>query len=253
MSLERVQNTFEILGAEDPFWAVLSDRKRKGNKWDPEVFFSTGQREIESVLRFVKNLGLNLRYGRALDFGCGVGRLSQALAGNFEHVVGVDISRSMLDVARQYNRCGERCQYKLNVTSDLSQFQDDTFDFVYSNITLQHVPPDASVAYVGEFLRVSRPGGVVLFQLPSGLVERSDTWYGRWRSFRMRHLSPLRQRWKALRGIPVIEMHAVDRDTVEQVIEGAGGVIRKVAEDGAAGLGWKSYRYCASKRIRKAA
>ena len=36
----------------------------------------------------------------ALDFGCGIGRLSQALAEHFDQVYGVDISPKMIELAR---------------------------------------------------------------------------------------------------------------------------------------------------------
>jgi hypothetical protein len=40
-----------------------------------------------------------------------------------------------------------------------------SFDFIYSDIALQHIPPDQSRAYIAEFLRVLRPGGLAVFQL----------------------------------------------------------------------------------------
>src|SRR4051812_46865197 len=93
-----------------------------------------------------------MRFGRALDFGCGVGRLTQALARHFTHVTGIDISEQMLDLARQYNRHGERVEYALNTRPDLSQWPDHTFDFVYSIITLQHMEPVYARRYIAEFV-----------------------------------------------------------------------------------------------------
>ena len=48
--------------------------------------------------------GLPRARALALDFGCGAGRLSRALAAHFEHVVGVDVSASMIETARALNR-----------------------------------------------------------------------------------------------------------------------------------------------------
>jgi len=245
MGLSDVQTTWEKLGRRDPFWAVLTLRHCKHNRWQPEAFFETGRREVEAGLEQVRALGVDLRFGRALDFGCGVGRLSRALAERFDEVVGVDIAASMLDVARRHNRHGHRCRFVLNTRGDLRLFGDGTFDFVYSNITLQHVPPEHSTRYVAEFFRVLRPGGVALFQMPSGEAKGDRTLAGRWRRFRRRHVAPWRKRIRGLLGIPVIDNYPVARETVESVIAAAGAELLDAAPDASAGPGWESYRYCA--------
>src|SRR5689334_495304 len=83
----------------DPYWAILSDPTRKGGKWDLDEFYRSGVDEIGFVLRQLEARQLKVARGRALDFGCGAGRLSQALAGEFEHVDGVDISETMVRLA----------------------------------------------------------------------------------------------------------------------------------------------------------
>jgi SAM-dependent methyltransferase len=115
----------------------------------------------------VASTGASVRPGRALDFGCGPGRLTQAMAGHFERVDGVDIAPGMIECARALNQAGHRCTYHLNATGDLRLFADATFDFVYSNITLQHMEPRFSRCYIAEFTRVTRAGGVIVFQVPS--------------------------------------------------------------------------------------
>jgi SAM-dependent methyltransferase len=158
-------------------WAVLTGPLGANRAWDADAFFRTGAAEVESVLARVGRTGIVLRSGRALDFGCGPGRLTQALAARFERVDGVDIAGPMIDNARALNRAGDRCAYHLNAAGDLRIFPDDTFDFVYSNITLQHMEPRFSRAYIAEFARVTRPGGVIVFQIPSEplAVERPRT------------------------------------------------------------------------------
>src|SRR5258707_194558 len=79
---------------------------------------------------------------RALDFGWGAGRLSQAIARRMAEVDGVDIARSMVDLAGRHNRYGDRCRYRVNTAPDLRLFGDGAFDFVYSSIVLQHIPQE---------------------------------------------------------------------------------------------------------------
>jgi SAM-dependent methyltransferase len=151
----------------DPLWAVLSLPDKRHGRWDEAEFFETGEREIRDVLEHARSLGLNVRRGRALDFGCGVGRLAQALLPHFERVDGVDIAPSMLERAKRYNRDPERCFFHLNERPDLALFGDRSFTFVYTSLVLQHLPVELARGYIAEFLRLLAPGGLLVFHLPS--------------------------------------------------------------------------------------
>ena len=240
MALKHVRETYEALGADDPLYAVLSFRDTKGNRWDPEEFFARGRDEIRAGLEFISGLGLEPRRGRALDFGCGAGRLTQALAGEFEEAVGVDISSTMIEAANRFNTHGERCRYVVNTDDHLPMLDDDSFDFVYSNITLQHVPPEASTRYIAEFVRVLKPGGVALFQLPDGPYLAPGSLGERWYSFRR---GPLKRSWKKIRGKPPVEIHYVSRRRVVEIVEAAGGRVVDVREDETARRKRKSLFY----------
>lgn len=157
---------WERLAQLDPLWAILSDPAKKGRGWTLESFFETGQREISLLFYQLQQLGLEPARQRALDFGCGVGRLAQALGDLFEEVVGVDISPTMTRLARLANRHGDRVSYLENDAAHLHALT-SPFDFIYSNIVLQHIQPDLALTYLREFFRLTAPGGVVVFQLPS--------------------------------------------------------------------------------------
>lgn len=175
MSFDRLRHTWETLGSEDPLWAVLSDPSKYNNKWDAAQFFETGREEIDGLFADLRRRGIEPNTRRCLDFGCGVGRLSQALAKYFEAVDGVDIAQSMIDAARRYNQHGTRCRYHVNARDDLQLFETGTFDLVYSNIVLQHMETDLAQGYIAEFMRVLAPGGLAVFQVPSRPRELSRT------------------------------------------------------------------------------
>ena len=138
--LRGVRQTWENLAQTDPLWAICTDDNKRGGKWNPPEFFATGEAEISKVLAHVAAIGRKPRWeGRALDFGCGVGRLTQALCERFAGCVGVDISATMIRLAQQYNRHGERCVYMLNDAQDLGKYCDGEFAFIYSSIVLQHL------------------------------------------------------------------------------------------------------------------
>lgn len=158
---------WEDAAQRDPLWAILSDPTKRGRQWDLGEFFETGRREISLLLYQLRQLGHPPSAGRALDFGCGVGRLTQALAATFAEVVGVDVSPTMIRLARELNRYPAVARYVLNQSASLAQFPSGSFDFVYSDIVLQHLDPEHAKQYIAEFLRVLRRGGAAVFQLPS--------------------------------------------------------------------------------------
>jgi ubiquinone/menaquinone biosynthesis C-methylase UbiE len=166
MNLNEWQSNWDELGKDDPLWVVLTDPAKKGGRWEPRDFFATGEKEIdEDVLKYLDSRGITVNRGVALDFGCGVGRLSQGLARRFEKVHGIDISPSMLEHARKFNQHGDKVEYHLNASNRLEAFQDNSVDFIYSNIALQHIEPRHAKVYLRDFVRVLKPGGVALFQL----------------------------------------------------------------------------------------
>jgi SAM-dependent methyltransferase len=167
MRFPALRRHWERLGRRDPYWAVLTDPDKRGGGWDVAEFFRSGVDEIDSVLERARALGVVPPGRRALDFGCGAGRLTQAMAPHFTQCDGVDISEPMLQLARRHNRYPDRCAYHLNAAPDLALFEDRSFDFVYSTLVLQHMEPRYSTHYMRELVRVLAPLGLLVFQVPS--------------------------------------------------------------------------------------
>jgi SAM-dependent methyltransferase len=160
--MEQLRRDWTRLGEHDPLWAVYSTPDKRGGRWDEEEFLATGRAEVDAAIGWLGRLGLPTRYGRALDFGCGAGRLSQALARHADHVLGVDIAPPMLAAARRLDRTGGVCEFVLNEDPDLAAFADGSADLVYSALVLQHLPRPDIERYLAEFLRVLAPGGVAV-------------------------------------------------------------------------------------------
>jgi SAM-dependent methyltransferase len=167
-SLKQHRQSWEDLGRVDPMWGVLNDRLRRHRRWDPAEFFATGEQDIAALMKSAEELGLPRERKVVLDFGCGVGRLTQSLASRFEAYIGVDISESMLEEARTWNRDCTHCRFVLNTTADLRPFESASVDLIYTRYVLQHLPSTELVlSYVSEFVRILRPDGLLVFQLPS--------------------------------------------------------------------------------------
>jgi SAM-dependent methyltransferase len=237
LRLRRLRADWEHLGATDAHWAVLSDPAKRGGKWDVDEFYGSGRSEIDYVMSYVDQLRPGLRRGAALDFGCGPGRLTYALGAHFESVVGVDISAAMLALAEQHAG-PSNCEFVRNERADLSLFGDERFDFVYSRIVLQHIPTQLAREYVREYVRVLKPDGLALFQIPvpatgpAGRVRRELT-------YRLRS-----RRDEVAR----IRIYGAAREDVEADVRAAGGHLLNVAPDRSAGDGYTSWLYAVTKQ-----
>ncbi len=167
-----LESAWESLAQRDALHAILTDETKAGGRWDVAEFMGTGDAEIETVLRHLDGLGCTPEWnGTALDFGCGVGRLTQALGRQFAACVGVDISRSMIEKAQSLNQY-DHCRYVQNSEVRLP-FADASFSFIYSNIVLQHIPPRLAKEYLREFVRVLTPGGMLVFGVQDSFAATS--------------------------------------------------------------------------------
>ena len=257
MTLDHLRDSWDEWGRRDPMWVILSAPGKQDGQWSPEEFFATGRREVASLLQKLAELGIDVPRRRALDFGCGVGRVTQALCEHFDECTGVDIAQSMIDGAEQYNRFGERCRYVVNTADDLGLFPSDHFDLVYCKLVLQHMEPELGRAYVGELARVLSPDGVLVFQIPSEVIasgRRSSGVDGvGWRERVRAALSrPRRGATTSDHGAesdraPNVVMHGTPRAEVLRIVEESGARPITVEEDRLAGDAWRSYTYYVTK------
>jgi SAM-dependent methyltransferase len=236
---EQLRSTWDHLGAEDPLWAILTDPTKRGKRWDLGEFLATGQSEIDSLMHALQKRFPNTPRGTAIDFGCGVGRLSRALASYFNRVIGIDVAASMVREAQRLNADVPGCNFLLNEKPDLSLLPSASADLVYSSIVLQHMDPDYAVDYVREFVRLLSPEGVAVFQAPYAL-DWSLTGF----ILRLSPVSLLRI-YRRLRYSAQIAMNALPAERVRTAVCEAGGGIAFEMESPAAGPGWRSRTYFA--------
>lgn len=233
-----MQKHWDLLGRQDPLGAILARSRNKNVAWDVEKFFQSGVFEIDAMIQYAESFRPLPQKKLALDFGCGVGRLTEALAAHFDRVCGVDISPEMIQHARAFQRSGSRSQYLVNETGDLRQFAEGQFDFVYSSITLQHMPPNFAKRYIMEFLRVLHPDGLLLFQLPS----RRKGEFARVRALAHQLFDPVLHPIR-----PSVVMRGIPKQEVVHLLTAHGGEVLDVAPDESAGPAWESYRYLLKK------
>jgi SAM-dependent methyltransferase len=226
----RQARDWDDLATVDPLWAVLSADDKRNGGWDLQAFLSTGEAEVEHLLATAAELGRPARRERVLDFGCGVGRLTRALARRFDETVGIDVSERMLEQARQLNAD----------TAQLSFVNGDgppagRFDLVVANLVLQHLPSRALARdYIGRLIQAARPDGLVVFQLPTRLPLAQ-------------RLQPTRRIYAALRscvsaerlnaaGLHPVRLLALPEAEVRATVEGGGATVACAESAAAAGL-----------------
>jgi SAM-dependent methyltransferase len=142
----------------------------------------------------------------------------------------------MIDLARRYLPVPGRVQYLLNQRDDLANLEAAGFDLIFSSITLQHVQPELASNYMREFVRLLRPGGLLVFQLPTHRVLTLQGAIGR--------LLPASLRRSRAAGI---EMYGAPPECVVETLSSAGARVIDIRPDHSGGAAWPGLRYAATK------
>jgi 2-polyprenyl-3-methyl-5-hydroxy-6-metoxy-1,4-benzoquinol methylase len=127
-----------------------------------EDLLALGRADLERGLRFTQLVPD--RNQSVLDIGCGVGRMSQALAEHYGRVVGVDIAPVLLDEARRRNQ-NPHVSFELIDGPHLQPQSLSQPDVVFSYEVLYLLPPDLLFQYFRDVFALLKPEGVFLFQL----------------------------------------------------------------------------------------
>jgi SAM-dependent methyltransferase len=202
--------SWENYGRCDAYYGVLSVDKFRANNLSDAVladFMETGEAHIGEALSFVESNFGPLPRGRALDFGCGVGRLLLPLARRFSHATGLDISDSMLAEARRNADSAGMDNITLaHGPEDLAE--KDQYDFIHSVIVLQHIPAARGEDLIAALLGRLSAGGVAMLHVNLRLKRTRFRAVGTWLR---RHLNLLnipanminRRRWNE----PMMQMN----------------------------------------------
>ncbi len=187
---------WDELGEREPYFAVLTDERFLRDRVDLDEFYATGEADVDRLLG-------DLQPRSALDFGCGVGRLTRALARRVPDVVGVDAAASMLRIA------------EANVPSATftREVPGRRFDFVCSLIVFQHIPVAEGMAILDRLLGMTDRAAALhfTFRRPGGGLRRLAR--------RVRARVPLVHRIASKlegdrRGLPYMQMNEYDREAV---------------------------------------
>jgi len=146
------------IGVDEPYWGVVShERYARRNISEAAIgeFYASGQGEIDALVDKVSQMfGAWRTPASALDFGCGVGRLSLAMTKWASSVTGYDISPGMLRLARDRTAAAASLRFT-------QEFPRGPFDWINSFIVFQHIPPDRGMELLERILYELAEGGVL--------------------------------------------------------------------------------------------
>src|SRR5437763_15854406 len=131
---------------------------------DSERFWSEGERDLDALL---SALGAVIQPSdRILEIGCGVGRLTRALAARGATVEALDVSERMLEHARRLNPQLANVEWVLGDGTTLSTIDSGSVDVCISQVVFQHIPdPAVTLGYVRAIGRVLCVAGWAAFQV----------------------------------------------------------------------------------------
>ena len=215
-----ISSVWAALGETDAFWSVLTtDRYKSDNLSDEmtEEFYDSGRVDLDYFQAYLRRAGFSAsQFPSAVEYGCGVGRVTNWLAPQFETLRAVDISKSHLVAAVPYLSRKHR-----NIELRLLQTKEDLdllngFDVFFSLIVLQHNPPPIILDILHRAFVGLNPNGLAFFQVPT---------YSQAYSF------DLSRYWSDVAHQKSMEMHFVPQGDILRLADECGTKVLEIRND----------------------
>ena len=220
---DSTDDVWRNFGKDDPYFGVLSHEEYSRANLTPagmEKFFKSGETHIAELLALIERDAIPLRIGRALDFGCGVGRLLIPLATRFREAIGVDVSEGML------TECRKNLEHrKLTNVLLFERIPNLEFDLIHSALSFQHINAVRGYDIISDGWSKVAPGGLLAIQLPIRFTGSRAAWQLR----QLRNALPIlqipynilsRRRWNQ----PGVQMNVYDLNVISAILLGAGAI-----------------------------
>jgi SAM-dependent methyltransferase len=148
---------------EDAEYYVLTDLGRHAGAEGLRKFFETGRAEARRLLdRCRPYLG---RRELAIEIGCGVGRVAVPMSSEFDRLIAVDVSPTMLEKLEEHAARDPTAGVIEPMLANTRWDEPDSADFIYSVLVFQHIERfEEIVAYLERVSHALRPGAVAYLQ-----------------------------------------------------------------------------------------
>ena len=226
-----VERHWNLLVQKDPMSAVLSYK----NHWDYDKFIQTGERDVEGKLCYLSSK-VSTQFKRILDFGCGIGRISQAFAARGYSVTGIDISNEMIKLAQRLNKYPKKCKYE-HIRNIASTKQiDNKFDLIFSHLVFQHMGVKDIKRSLISLMDLLACGGFFYFQIPYEFMKKRT-----FKSIIDLYLNLFRSEY------PILETKCLSKEKITLIMKDKGGAVLDVVEDESAGPDFHSCWFLVEK------
>lgn len=218
-----VAASWESFGQSDPYWSVLTDDRWRMSKMTDvdkiEAFYATGQHDLERLGSWLRRAGLKEKTnGVCVEYGCGVGRVTEWLARRYRKVRAFDISKSHIDAAqRRFASKGVKNVEFVHVKGPADLDALGRCDMFFSTLVLQHNPPPIIRSILKVALRGLNRSGIAFFQVPTYMADYR---------FNAREYVDMK------RDGAFMEMHCIPQSEVFQLLQEANCILREVQPDG---------------------
>lgn len=219
--MSKAKDIWEDYGVNDAYFAVSTFDKFRSSNIDDKAraeFFDSGHIHVDEIWgELERSFDTQVHSKRAVDYGCGVGRILLPMAGRCEQATGVDISSAMLDETRRNADAMGVDGVRLQTVDEFCAADDDTYDLVHSYIVLQHINPAIGYRIIRTLLERLEPGGFgmlhVTFTDPSSAFQRL-----RFKIYR--DVPGIHRLMNMVRGIKerLMPMYEYDRDRVLELL-----------------------------------
>jgi trans-aconitate methyltransferase len=139
---------------------------------------------------------------KAIDFGCGTGRSTRFLMKNGFEVIGIDISKDMIDIAKKTDPKGI---YHLVENGKYNHLSEESFDLVLSAFTFDNIPMENKLTCFSGLTSLLNKDGVFI-----NLVCSPEMYTHEWASFSTREF-PENKNAKSGDIVPIITTDFKDK------------------------------------------
>jgi SAM-dependent methyltransferase len=229
-----IKKAWTHLGKSNPHFSVLTNPSYLPENLDKNIeeFWATGAQEVDRVIPVLERHGFGPTAGKiAVEYGCGVGRVTTALGKHFSRVHGYDISPEHLKLATQRAQAVGAANAEFHECSVETLGKVEKCDFYYSRIVFQHNPPPVIHLLIQNALKALNPGGIALFQIPvysPGYRFKIDEWLAQDHALDM-------------------QMHCLPQQHIFRLIQDEGCLPLEVREDDSAGTQYLSNLFVVTK------
>jgi 2-polyprenyl-3-methyl-5-hydroxy-6-metoxy-1,4-benzoquinol methylase len=163
----RIKNQWADYGASEPYASVLSDEKFLMATVQENMleFNASGGEAVAWMKLLAARNGVVIPAGSCFELGCGVGRITKHLAGNFEKVLAADISPGNLAVCSKYLEESGVGNVEIALLEGPHGIDGlPGFDVFFSVMVLQHNPPPIQYYLLDKIFGKLSAGGICFFQ-----------------------------------------------------------------------------------------